>query len=321
VTADAGRVAIDRAELARLGRVASQLELGAVRTYGEAAGNWLSPLRGHGMEYDESRPYTPGDDVRRLDWRVTARTRKPYTKMFREERERPLLLWLDLRAPMFFATRGSFKAVQAARIAALGAWAAIAHGDRVGALLFDEHDHVEMRPQRGRAAVFYLIRRLLAHPAWQREHGGERASADLAERGLARLARVARPGSLLFLLSDLRGLQQVADGPYLSRLAWHSDVVQVAFIDPLERELPPEGSYRVSDGRRIVNLNVEPGMAAAYRERFRQRLAALHQAARRYRVLLLECDTRADPVGVLRHGLDRRWRHHGEAQPAPAQSA
>ena len=116
------------------------------------------------MEYDESRLYQPGDDIRNIDWRVTARTGKPHTKLFREERERPVHVWVDLRAPMFFATRGKYKAVRAAELASLFAWTACQQGDRIGGIVFSDNSHHELKPQRGKSAVLRLIKFMVEAP-------------------------------------------------------------------------------------------------------------------------------------------------------------
>ncbi|NNF66553.1 MAG: DUF58 domain-containing protein, partial [Gammaproteobacteria bacterium] len=121
-------------QLVALNRAASALTLSSKNVRAQIAGDYLSPFKGRGMEFDESRPYQPGDEARNLHWRVMARTGRPFTKLFREEREQPVLLWVDLRQRMQFATRGVYKSVQAARAATLIAWAASQRGDRVGGL-------------------------------------------------------------------------------------------------------------------------------------------------------------------------------------------
>jgi len=157
------RVRVNRQSLIALRKAGAALPLKAVKTLGRMTGNYLSRFKGRGMEFDESRPYQPGDDARNLDWKVTARTGKPFTKLFREERERSVLLWVDYRAPMHFATRGLFKSVLAARTAALLAWGAIHHSDRLGGLIFSESGHLEVRPQQGKHAVLNFIRQLVSH--------------------------------------------------------------------------------------------------------------------------------------------------------------
>ena len=140
-------------ELIALRAAGESLNLAAMRVRALGEGGHLSPFKGRGVEYDESRLYQPGDDLRTMDWRVTARTGKPHTKIFRDERDRPVLVWLDLRRPMHFATRGAFKAVRAAQTAALISWSAVANGDRLGGLVFSEREHVEIRPGLGRRAA------------------------------------------------------------------------------------------------------------------------------------------------------------------------
>ena len=109
-------------------------------------GGHLSRFRGRGMEFDESRIYQPGDDPRNMDWRVTARSGRPHVKLFREKRERPVWLLVDIGPRMRFGTRVAFKSVIAARAAALLAWAAADRGDRVGGMVFDESRSFERRP-------------------------------------------------------------------------------------------------------------------------------------------------------------------------------
>ena len=123
---------IELAELINLKPAGESINLAGLRVHALSAGGHLSPFKGRGVEFDESRPYQEGDDLRTIDWRVTARTGEPHTKVFREERNRPIIAWIDLRREMMFATRGVFKAVIAAESAAIVAWSAIAHGDRLG---------------------------------------------------------------------------------------------------------------------------------------------------------------------------------------------
>ena len=131
-------VRVELADLLRLRAAGEAIRLTAPRIRAVARRRPSSPYKGRGVEFDESRLYQPGDDLRTIDWRVTARTGKPHTKVFREERNRPVFVWLDLRRPMLFATRGAYKAVRAAEMAALIAWSAVANGDRLGGLVFSE---------------------------------------------------------------------------------------------------------------------------------------------------------------------------------------
>lgn len=266
-----------------------------------ASGPFLSRLRGRGMEYDESRPYLPGDDIRQLDWRVTARTGQPHTKLFREELERPVLLCVDYRRAMFFATRGVFKAVQAARVASLLAWRAQQNGDRVGGLLFADQMHHELPPRRGSTATMQLLKLLVTQAPIQRAASALHApgTAPLTD-ALRRAARVAKPGTLVFVISDFRGLDEAASTA-LAQLSLHADVGLVAIHDPLEALFPQfDGVAGLVDGQRSLRLaGVSAVERDSYAAQFSARLATLRQICRERRLLFTSMDTTAEPTTAL----------------------
>lgn len=295
--------------LLQLARPAESLPLKSGNIRALQGGTYTAPFKGRGMEFDETRPYQPGDDIRNLDWKVTARTGKPHTKLFREERERPVLLWLDLRRPMFFATHGAFKSVIAAEIAALLAWSAVAHRDRVGGLIFSEHAHRELRPQSGKTAVLKFLKTLCAHPQWHQPPAEERMpSQDSARSALLRLHNVARPGSLIFLLSDCRGFAPELE-THVASVARHNDVVLVHIVDPIEYELPPAGRYTLRGGAREIRIDTgDARLRAAHRERFERQRDYLKSLCLRHRMYYLSCGTGDDPVRVLQSGLGLKRR-------------
>lgn len=291
--------------LVGLNRHGAGLRLDTGRIVARQSGDYQSPFKGRGMEFDESRLYQPGDDIRNIDWRVMARSGKAHTKLFREERERPVFLWVDFRRPMFFATRGRYKAVLAARLASLLAWSAIQHGDRVGAVIFAETDHDELKPQRGKAAVLRFIRQMVRHPAWSTPQARP-VDPEAGGRALARLQRLVRPGSLVFLVSDFRDLHERAESQ-LIRLSRNTDLVMVMVHDPLERDLPPAGQYPLSDGHDEFLLETfDRGSVERYRQRFRERCERLQTLARRHGIRYLECSTLDDPLAALQAGLTTR---------------
>ena len=293
-------------ELIALRRDAAGLTFRAVRVKGAQGGGHLSHFRGRGMEFDEARPYQTGDDLRTIDWRVTARTGKPYTKLFREERDRSVFAWLDLRPPMGFATEGRFKSVRAAQTAALVAWTALADGDRFGGLLFDESDHREYRPALGHRSVLRYLQHVAAHYHDRDQHGPKSASLPTGEQALARLQRVAKPGSLIFLLSDFRDLGEDVVAR-LTQIARHADVVAVFFSDPLERELPPPDTYRVKVGRGSMEVDAGSGSARrAYRMGFQARVGQLAALATQSGFRFLNCTTAQSPVDLLMERFRRR---------------
>lgn len=299
-------VRVSQLELLGLAAQASGMRLDAMRACAMQTGGYLSALRGRGMEYDESRPYQDGDDPRTIDWRVTARTGRAHTKVFREERERPVLLWVDMRPPMFFATQGVFKAVAAARAAALLAWTASQQGDRVGALIMGGADHSELRPARGRQAVFRLIEALLNTSGWDSTtHASQFPSMS---ESLANLAQVVRPGSRVFLLSDFQDLDET-DATRVRHVAQHNDVVILFFHDLLERELPPAARYRLitSVGEQILDTT-SPEVRVAHAARFERRRTQLLALARFRGVKYLEYATNDDVVALLCRRFSRGGR-------------
>lgn len=295
--------ALDRVtveQLIALRAAGEKLQIATSRIRALGAGGHLSPFKGRGVEFDESRPYQPGDDLRTMDWRVMARTGKPHTKVFREERNRPVMLWLDLRAPMRFGTQRAFKAVRAAEAAALIAWSAVANSDRLGGLVFSDDAHDEYRPRLGRRAALTLLQRfaddIFWRPSTQRaaQEGG-----DMADRALQRLARVARPGTLSFVISDFGGLGDDAER-YFRQLAGHGDVFLVHVFDPIEAELPPPGRYRIIvDGRSVSIDTSDAAVRARYRAQFEARKARLTALARLPGLHLIDCATSDDPRAVL----------------------
>ncbi len=267
------------------------------------SGGYLSALKGRGMEYDESRPYQPGDDIRTLDWRVTARTGRPHTKMFREERERPVYICCDFSPSMFFATQGMFKSVQAARAATLLAWKAQQSGDRVGGLVFSAVTHHELPPERGKPGVIRLLKKLveagkLPDPAASMMHSGALTKA------VARLKRMAKPGSLIFLLSDFRELDDACESD-LTRLARHNDLTLLFVNDPFEAALPSANAHgRVTDGNTDIEIILgDSALNERYADKFSARYDRIAELSSGYRILFSRLMTTDDPLPILQRVL------------------
>ena len=305
VKTPASPVAITNSDLIALNKHTRGLSLKTGLISATQSGDYQSAFKGRGMEYDESRLYQPGDDIRNIDWRVTARTGKPHTKLFREERERPVHVWVDLRAPMFFATRGKYKAVRAAELASLFAWTACQQGDRIGGIVFSDDSHHELKPQRGKSAVLRLIKFMVEAPGWQTEKQKQRKSGNSLD-SLLNLRRLVRPGSLVILLSDFRGFDHTARS-HLIRLRQHNEVVMVHIYDQLEQALPPAGLYRMTDGQREVQLDTsEQQLIDDYQNRFSSHQQYLLQTARSCHINFLTCRTEDEPENVIRQGLRQR---------------
>ena len=302
---NASPVSVSQSGLIRLSGPARAIALDVLRVRSLQTGAYVSHFRGRGMEFDESRPYQPGDDPRSIDWRVTARSTTAYTKLFREERERPVLVMVDLRSNMHFATRGCFKSVNASRAAALLSWAAHHRGDRLGGLIFGDTVHREMKPRLGRQAALRFLHELAEHPDWvsQEQPGDPSAPLTLA---MASLRRVARPGSLVVILSDFLGINRAAQS-YLSSVARHNEVLAVVLSDPIERELPPPGRYRLVKDEEELAIDTHAQAARRdYREAFTTRARELDRFCQRYGIHLMPLSTDDDPVSALQTALGRR---------------
>jgi uncharacterized protein (DUF58 family) len=307
ISENASPVSVSQSGLIRLSGPARAIALDVLRVRSLQTGAYVSHFRGRGMEFDESRPYQPGDDPRSIDWRVTARSTTAYTKLFREERERPVLVMVDLRANMHFATRGCFKSVNASRAAALLSWAAHHRGDRLGGLIFGDTVHRELKPRIGRQAALRFLHELAEHPDWSRseQHGAADREAPFT-LAMASLRRVARPGSLVVVLSDFLGINRAAQS-YLSSVARHNEVLAVVLSDPLERELPPPGRYRLvrDDDELAIDTHAQAARRD-YRDAFETRAHDLDLFCQRYGIHLMPLSTDDDPVSALQTALGRR---------------
>jgi len=254
-----------------------------------------SALRGRGLEFQEVRPYVAGDDPRNIDWRVTARRGRPHTKLFREERERPVWLLVDLQPGLFFGTRRQLKSALVVRAAALLAWTASLGGDRVGAVIAHGAGETRILPARARqAGVLPLLDALLRS---QPRTPAQPAPLAL-EAALRALLPLARPGSQILAISDFAGLRADA-GSLWTALATHSDLRLFWITDPLEEEGLPNGRFRAGlpgQLRILEGARVRERWRQAWRER-ETRIADLsqHNAAP-----VVRLDTREPPDRVLR---------------------
>lgn len=207
------------------------------------SGNYLARSKGRGMEFDEVRHYQVGDDIRAIDWRVTARTGKTHTKLFREEVERPVLIATDLTQTMNFGSQLLFKSVQAGHLAALLAWHAKERGDRVGGIVFNENKHQELKPRSRQAGVLHYLHTLKDTQTVDDKHELMQ-SAQAFQENCARLRQLAKPGSLVYLITD--GYHLNSDIiHHLSQISQHCELVIALISDPLETSLP-ECSQKVA---------------------------------------------------------------------------
>jgi len=262
------------------------------------AGAYRSRFRGRGVDFVESRSYFPGDDIRNMDWRVTARTGKPHTKIFQEERERPVFVVVDASPSLFFGTRERLKSVAAAYLAASVAWAAVRRGDRIGAYLVAPGKHREIKPAGGRRGAMRVIQVLVD---WLNPSSMSTEPEPLSG-SLERIRHIVRPGSLLLIISDFFNLDEQCQR-HLSRLRQHNDVIGCQVVDPAEQDLPP-GRFPITDGATSSMLDTYQQLA---RRRFasmsRQHAEAPKRMFQRHQCGWLVLKTTDDPVDVLGRDL------------------
>lgn len=255
-----------------------------------------SVFSGRGMEFDESRIYRPGDDFRTIDWRVTARTGKVHTKLFREERERPVFVLLDCRSMMHFGTRVRFKSVLAAQIAAMLCWVGVDGGDRVGGFILDQRglrDYPATRNRNGMLAFLHAMSDATCpiEPA---------AVAETSlSHAVRRMRHVCRPGTLAFIISDYSDLDDITEAE-IKRLSMHAYVTNILVYDQLDKVLPYRGDYRISDGEQVVSLaQLGSKYCHAHALEFTRRREQIEAMSRKRAMAFHAVTTDTEPASIL----------------------
>ncbi|MCE9679533.1 DUF58 domain-containing protein [Shewanella sp. AS1] len=251
-------VSLNQQELLACQNIARALPHRRTKARAALAGHRASNIKGRGMEFAEVRHYQNGDDVRTIDWRVTARTGQAHTKLFVEERERPVLLLLDLSHSLYFGSSLMLQAVQAAHLSATLGWHAIAHGDRLGALIASEHQHIELKPRSRQTAILSLINGIQKVHQQQLEGLSQiNPEPEHIYHACQRLRRIAKPGSLVWIISDGTHFTPECLAP-LSELKRHCDIGAFVISDPLrqgELQLPTHFQLPVKEGSKELILN------------------------------------------------------------------
>ncbi|MBO9445002.1 DUF58 domain-containing protein [Ruegeria sp. R14_0] len=303
---DDPRIHVDADHLLRLGpksRAISLLPRQPARSI--LNGRHASRLRGRGLNFEELRNYLPGDDIRTIDWKVTARTGKPHVRVYTEERDRPALLLVDQRVSMFFGTQVYMKSVIAAEAAAISAHRVLGQGDRVGGLVFGDTDLAEHRPQRRPAALTRFLSSVGALNCSLR--ASQRADATVTLNAvLKQAARIAHTNTLICVFSDFDGLDDSSE-ILIRELAASNDLILFNISDPSSRELVPNLRLTVSDGDNQIELDsADTGLSDRIRQAMEDRLAQLQTWSRRYGFPIVPLTT-AEPT------LDQLLRLFGHA--------
>jgi uncharacterized protein (DUF58 family) len=269
------------------------------------SGRHASRLRGRGLTFEELRRYRPGDDIRSIDWRATARLRSAHVRVYSEERDRPVLLVVDQRTTMFFGSARTTKATVAAEAAAMAAWRTVDRGDRVGAVVFDDEESVQTKPQRSRSTVLRICHQLVRmNGRLSAERRSDNPGVQLND-ALQRAASVAKHDHLVILITDYNGDDE-RTSELTTRLAAHNDVLAVLVYDPLGAQLPASGKMEATDGRRRVSIPETARFQEQFAAEFCARSEQLRDRLRAIRIPVLPLCTHEPVPEQVMAALGRR---------------
>lgn len=262
-------------------------------------GRHASRLRGRGLNFEELRDYLPGDDIRAIDWKVTARTGTPHVRVMTEERDRPALIVVDQRMSMFFGSQVNMKSVTAAEAAALAAFRILAQGDRVGGIVFGDQQIAEIRPRRSRVALDRFLTALADANGMLRADAPAVAPMPLTDV-LRAVTRIAPRDHLILVFSDFDEVDAETDR-LVSALARRNDLVLGLVSDPFADDVPEGMRLVVSDGH--LQAEIDTGDQRQHRrlsDMARGRLAGILDWQRRYGVPVLPLSTGEETLGQMR---------------------
>ena len=299
-------ITTDKHRLLRARHWASRLNIFARRAASSALlGHTRSRFRGRGMEFEEVRRYQAGDDIRTIDWKVTARNPGTYTKLFCEERERPCYVLIDQRSSLFFGSGERFKSVLAAELGSALAWAALAAGDRIGAQIIGDNSEVDIRARNSRKAVLTLIesvhtlncqllnRKTIENPQQENPKQFRPLSYYLEE-----CVRIIRPGSAVFIISDFNDFDALCTRA-LSKISKRADTSLLQIYDPLEKSLPKTGTLPISDGINSSNVRLTKQLTHSYHRSLSKRDMLVQNAAMQSNSYLANISTKTSARQAL----------------------
>jgi uncharacterized protein (DUF58 family) len=267
------------------------------------SGRHASKLRGRGLNFEELRNYLPGDDTRNIDWKVTARTREPYVRVYTEEKDRTVWLLVDQRISMFFGSRWKMKSVVAAEAAAASAWRVLSQGDRVGAVVFDDSDLQVIPPHRSEQRVAQILKQIVLKNHALSASSETVSNPGMLNRALQRVDALARHDCLVCLIGDGTGIDNDTR-KYVTRLTEHNDVLSVFIYDPLEQSMPSAGRLVFSDGLSQLEFNTnEQALRDAYGNDFQTRIERMQATSRRRAIPLIPVHTAAPVLDQVRAEL------------------
>lgn len=258
------------------------------------SGSHISKAKGRGVDFEEHRAYQAGDDIRSIDWRVTARTGRPFTKIFREERERPVIIGVDQSHHMYFGSQISFKSVIAAEVAAILCWLTVDNGDRVGGVVYSDTNSEMVKPRRGKRSALRFLSTLAEynqHLVAQHKPSEDATNKPGLRDALEHIYRITRPGSTIYLISDFSDMDKVCL-QYMQQLSLHNNLSCVFIYDRLETQLPQPGVYNITNGQDMDTIDTyTTRVRESYHQAFEEKLQNLHAELNSLKVPLISLRT------------------------------
>ncbi len=258
-------------------------------------GNRLSIARGRGMDFEEVRPYAAGDDIRLIHWPLTARLSKPFTKIYREERERAVYLLVDQSLSMQFGSRVCFKSVLAAKIAALVGWSALKHHEQIGGIVFNDTNSTYIKPKLSRQSLLDLFNLTISSNHKQNNAGLSEALKFITQK--------VQTGSIVVVISDFFTLNENIKS-YLNLIAAKCELINFFIYDPLEAHLPTKGHYTFTDnGKHKLEIDATKKNIQLYSAPFLERLNQIKSFSHKNRMQFVELATNDDLVKKINYGI------------------
>lgn len=303
-SATSSGVYVDLASLLAMRHLADVVDINApIKKQAALSGLHMTRARGRGMDFDEVRIYQAGDDVRSIDWRVTARTQVVHTKLYREERERPVMILADQSTSLFFGSQQYFKSVLVAKLASLVAWSTIAHGDRVGGIVFSDNKHKEIRPRRHKQAVLSIINALVEMNHQLNNDYKKKNESNYLLNALAKARHTLKSGGRLIIISDFA---QYDDACYreLYKISQHNQVMGLFVYDQLEKQLPASGWYSITNHQERARLfSGDKKLQSSYQQQFTDHAQHLKSDFERCGIALLEIATNEELLQTISQQL------------------
>lgn len=300
-----------------------------IKSFSELSGNHRSLFKGRGMDFDEVRPYQAGDDVKNIDWKVTARTNQVHTKVFKEERDRPFYLIVDFRSSMFFATRGCLKSIQAARLATFAAWIAASLQYRIGLIVITNTKNHFFSAKPGNKGVLNLIHHLVNLHKQSLAQDLTENSTPQINNTFQLIQKRVKPGNMIFFLSNFDFLSLFSAQSrlnekkrfwlQLTQLKKHNELLSGFIYDPLDVSLPDSGNYQLSNNHKkhkeILTLNTDSeNFKQDYRQRFIDFDADISSQLLRIGAHFMRCATHQDATQEMREFLSATSSIHNQHQ-------